>query len=65
MNHFTPFLPAAALLTAPPISDERAADLEVRLLAYFRMRLATQRRAEAVLLVATGLVLAFSFAARV
>ncbi|KEC73182.1 hypothetical protein RLPCCGM1_c1298 [Rhizobium leguminosarum bv. phaseoli CCGM1] len=65
MNHFTPFLPAAALLKAAPISDERASNLEERLLTAFRMRLRTQRRAEAALLVATALVLAFSFAARV
>lgn len=65
MNHFTPFLPAAALLRAAPISAERAADIETRLLQAFRMRVRTQRCAEAVLLVAVGLVLAFCSAVRV
>lgn len=65
MNHFTPFLPAEALLRAAPISDERAADLETRLLQAFRMRVRSQRRAEAILIVAVGLVLAFCSAVRI
>ncbi|TAU98143.1 hypothetical protein ELI38_20265 [Rhizobium leguminosarum] len=65
MNHFTPFLPQGVLLRLPPISDERARDLEERLLRSFRMRERIQRRAEAAMLVVGGFVFAFTYMAQV
>ncbi|MGG7581002.1 hypothetical protein [Rhizobium sp. Nf11,1] len=64
MNHFTPFLPAEALINVSRISDERRADLETRLLERVRMRQRAQRIAEAALLVSIGFTIALTFALR-
>ncbi|MBX4944610.1 hypothetical protein [Rhizobium binae] len=64
MNHFTPFFPADALIRPPKLSDERAKDLETRLLEAIRMRRRAQRIAEAALLVSIGFTIAFTFALR-
>jgi len=65
MNHFTPFLPAEALINISRISDERQADLETRLLRTVRMRWRAQRIAEAALLLSVGFTLALAFALKV
>ncbi|MHC2573993.1 hypothetical protein [Rhizobium leguminosarum] len=61
MNHFTPFLPAEALINVSRISDERQADLETRLLRAVRMRWRAQRIAEAALLLSVSFTLALAF----
>ncbi|MGO6998989.1 hypothetical protein [Rhizobium leguminosarum] len=61
MNHFTPFLPAEALIRRAPISDERAGDLEARLEQATRTRLLLQ----GLLLLVTGFVFVFSLGAQV
>lgn len=65
MNHFSPFLPVVAFIKPPKMSDERARDLEERLLEAVRLRYRAQRIAEAVLLVSTGFTLALVFALQV
>ncbi|ANM12084.1 hypothetical protein [Rhizobium sp. N324] len=65
MNHFTPFLPARISLADMLTSDDSCRNLEERMLDSMRMRVKTQRRAEAVLLLLTAFVFAFCFAARV
>lgn len=62
MNHFTPFVPARRSLTDILTSDDSCRDLEERMLDTMRMRVRTQRRAEAVMLVAAAFALAFGFA---
>lgn len=64
MNHFTPFLPI--LTPAHEIVTTRSGrDLEERFLDAMRMRVKTQRRAEAILLLTTGFAFALAFASQV
>lgn len=62
MNHFTPFVPARRSLADILTSDDSCHDLEERWLDTMRMRLRTQRRAEAAMLLAVGFTLAVTFA---
>lgn len=64
MNHFTPFLPARMSLADMLTSDDSCRDLEERMLDSMRMRVKTQRRAEAALLLLAAFVFAFCFAAQ-
>ena len=65
MNHFTPFLPAAAISRGTPRPKSSSRDVESRLLEDSRMRKQMQNRLTAAALLALSFGLTFAAALQV
>lgn len=65
MNHFTPFLPAAAIPRGTPRQKSSSRDPESRLLEAMRMHQKTQDLATALALIALSFGLTFAAAVQV